>query len=294
MDLLVGSHPETWTLGEAQLLPYELWEERSPCGCGRPIQECSFWSSVIDRIPIGQGDYPIEHFREEYGSGETLRLRSALSMVTEGSNSLEKRKAERYGTVNKKYFRAVIEEAESRYGSISWLVDASKDAYRLYWLYLSNLFDIYVFHLTKDPRAYVYSIARRQKTFGYKNIARWAGRWLVDNAIKNRLLTKSFGNNSGMQVKYKKIASTPTSVIQKLTNTKKLSLKSINNGAKNSIIRSYTNHAVSGNEMRWKGTNIYLDDKWKVEMKKSHKDLVWNICKYLARRFGYRKKDETR
>ncbi|MCS3861656.1 hypothetical protein GGP86_001434 [Salinibacter ruber] len=284
-DLLLGSHPEVWTLGEAQLLPFELREQRDPCGCGSPITDCDFWNAVLPHIPLDTGKHPIGHFRESHSCRKTFRWREGVSLLSRVITSRQARHARSYGELNAKYFSSVRREAVSRGSSVEWLVDASNGPYRPYWLLYSGQFDLRVIHLTKDPRAYVHSISRRLDSFSVQDIIRWAARWTVGNLIHSALTRWHMQKEHYMHVRYEDLASSPNRFLRKFENW--LGLESDKNSKKD-VIRNYTNHALSGNEMRWKDTKIYLDEKWKKEMSKRDKNIVWVISKFLAKRFGYR------
>lgn len=187
-----------------------------------------------------------------------------------------------YGRVNAEYFSIVREAAEERGYRIKWLVDASKDVYRLYFLQASGLFDIRVIHLTKDPRAFVYSMIKRWLPDGKRKALRMTGRWIVENAIGSRLLSAAFEEEQSRLLHYEDLASRPQESMSVLGNW--LGLEA--SGFSSSDFRDIENHAVSGNKMRWEDTEIQLDDKWKWLLPKTYAwavyGLTWPVRKWLA------------
>ncbi|WP_263819268.1 sulfotransferase [Salinibacter sp.] len=286
-DLLLGSLPGFWTLGEASMLPYELSEQRSPCGCGTPISQCDFWDTVTSQVPLHRDlSYPIGYFRESYSRRITLRWREALSIFSGSITARQAQAAKKYGMVNARYFTAVKEQASIDGGTVDWLVDASKDPYRLYWLLYSKKFNLRVVHLTKDPRAYVYSMARGHDSYSVRDVVRWAGRWTVDNFIQLALAKIHFENESILYRRYEDIASYPADFLSDVMEWLDVSGE-ISSEEERGVIREYKNHAVSGNKMRWEDTKVELDEKWKKGLSEREKRLVWAVSGWLANLYGY-------
>lgn len=283
LDLLLGTHPNTWTLGEAQNLPWELGTPGALCGCGASLRECDFWAPLLSPIPLDASP-PIEFFRESKGGGKVLRWRllPGLWRGTVSSRQIQQQIKE-YGKVNAEYFSIVREAAEERGYRIKWLVDASKDVYRLYFLQKSGLFDIRVIHLTKDPRAFVYSMIKRWLPGGKRKALRMTGRWIVENAIGLRLLSTAFEEGQSRLLHYEDLASRPQETISVLGNW--LGLEA--SGFATSDFRDIENHAVSGNKMRWEDTEIRLDDRWKQLLPKTYAQIVYGLTWPVRKQLGY-------
>lgn len=286
-DLLLGSLPGFWTLGEASMLPYELCDERSPCGCGTPISQCDFWNAVVPRISLDEPrSHSIGYFRESYSRRITLRWREATSILSGSITAGQARSARKYGAANAKYFAVVRDQASVDGSTVEWLIDASKDPYRLYWLLYSGRFNLRVVHLTKDPRAYVYSMARGHDSYSVRDIIRWAGRWTVDNFIQSALTKLHFEDASVLHRRYEDIANYPSEMLSDVKNWLGVSGQ-ISHDEKKGVIREYKNHAVSGNKMRWEDTKIELDEKWKRNLSEREKTMVWAVSGWLATSYGY-------
>jgi hypothetical protein len=87
-----------------------------------------------------------------------------------------------------------------------------------------------------------------------------------------------------IHIRYKDIASSPGKTLSRCATWLQLS-DEVDGGA--NIIREYPNHAVSGNEMRWKDTKVELDERWKRELKESHRRVIWRLTGWLATSYGY-------
>lgn len=284
LDLLLGSAPGAWTVGEAQLLPWELRENRSPCGCGRPVRSCPFWSRLLPELPVGEGPRPIEHFRETYGAGRVLRWNLLPDLLRGSVTGPRRRGAEAYGEVNAEYLGRVHEAARSHAGAeIRWLVDASMDPYRLLWLRASGRFDLRVVHLTKAPPAFVYSMVKDRLPGGRKRAVRMAGRWLVENALMLRLCRTGFSPDEVRHVRYEDLAGEPELVREEMEDWLGLDLPDWSDRT----FRAYENHAISGNEMRWEDTEVRLDGRWRRRLPSFHRSVARVIGAPLAGRLGY-------
>ena len=285
LDMLLGMNPEIWTLGEAQLLPWEVRENRLPCGCAAPIGECVFWEPILDQIPLHTGRYPIEFFRERHTGGKTVRITHLMDiLLREPSHKWEVAIPE-YGQLNAQYFKVVKDAAENYLDHpIKWLVDASKNIYRLFWLYHSNLFNLRIIHLIKDPRAFVYSMTKDQSYVPLSKTLRISMRWLVENCFFSFFISDKSLVEKSFFVRYEDLASKPDRAMKAIMEW----LQVPHNEIDYSQFRKYENHAIAGNPMRWKDSNIRLDEKWRDNLSLNKARFIWLITGFLARGYGYK------
>ena len=285
LDLLLGAHPNIWTIGEAQILPWELRENRRPCGCGVLICDCAFWRSVLPEVPLNVKNYSIEYFRAGHGRGKVLRWRHMLSLMRGRATRRWRPAAQQYGQVNADYFGAVLRAAEKHAGSpVRWLVDASKDPYRLLWLQSSGLFDLRVIHLTKDPRAFVHSMIKPYLSKAHARASRMTGRWLVENFIFSRLCLAGFLPSQIFSLRYEELANKPQDTL--LAIAKWLGLEYPETLCE--VFRQCENHGVSGNKARWESTGIRLDEGWKTMLPASYARVIWAVTWPIRCKYGYR------
>lgn len=286
LDLALNTGVGVWTLGEAQLLPLSVRSGQdglAQCGCGSLMAECGFWGPILDRIPMGPGPFPIEYFRRENRNGKVLR-RELLADVLKGRASTRWRSAvEDYGERNAKFFSVVKEAAEREKGqSMRWLVDASKDPYRLLWMKESGRFALRIIHIVKDPRAYVFSTTRRGRD-GWRSVIRMAGRWLVQNYMSSRLCRRSFAPTDTFFLRYEDLANDADGSLARLGDWLDVSFES-DVSAK---FRSAENHAVAGNPMRWDDRPIRLDQVWRKQLSRSRARFVWCVTWPWRLHYGY-------
>jgi len=285
LDLLLGAHPTAWTLGEAQNLPWELRNRRAPCGCGQPVEKDDFWRAVLDDIPLEIEGYHIGYFRNIAQVGKVLRWK-ILPDVFRNEISDEWRPAVReYGANNAQYFEAVRAEAAERTGNdIEWLVDNSKDPYRLFWLQHSGYFKTRAIHLVKDPRAFVYSMTKDDPT-DLTSVLRYTGRWIIENAIIARVVNKSIFDENVRRVTYDELAQHPKRTMQAIGDWLRLDYDL----ARVDTFREYENHALSGNMMRWRASEekIYYDESWRQHLPGAVARLIAVLTRPFAATCGY-------
>jgi hypothetical protein len=285
LDLLLGAHPKIWTLGEAQNLLWELRNRRAPCGCGQPVEDDDFWRAVLDDIPLEIEGYHIGYFRNIAQVGKVLRWRLLPDLFRNEISDEWRSAVQEYGTNNFEYFEAVREEAEDRTGNeIEWMVDNSKDPYRLFWLQHSGMFRVRAIHLVKDPRAFVYSMTKDNPT-DLKAILRYTGRWIIENTIIASVVGKSVFDENVMRVTYDELAQRPEQTMQSIGDWLDLDY----DPDLVETFREYENHALSGNMMRWRESeeDIYYDESWRQHLPASVSRLIVLLTRPFASHCGY-------
>ena len=284
LDILLGLQPELWTMGEVHVLPWELREHWEPCGCGTRIDECAFWSEVLAELPAEKPPVPIEHFRTSHGSGKVLRW-GLLPGLARGRFAPRQQAAiEAYGESNERFYRAVWKAASARRdGKLRWLVDASKDPYRLAWLQASGRFDIRVVHLVKDPRAFVYSMTKRELPHAPYLATRYALRWMIENKLFSTLRSSSFAPAASVCIRYEDLAQEPAQVLERLGDWLGTSFEL----EAPERFRATKLHGVSGNDMRWQDTGIKLDTRWHTGLPASYARSIWALTRPVRRQLGY-------
>ncbi len=291
LDLMLGSFPHLWTLGEAQLLPLEV-NFNAVCGSGERIKESVFWKDVLSSIQFEDQLSSISHFRKSHphGShtGAVIRLNQLVSLFTEKVSVETQKKIESYGKLNEDFFRKTIAHAEQCGFAhcIDWIVDASKDPYRLMWLQHSNLFDIKVIHLVKRPSAFVYSTAKHaKKGVDSRMVGRMTVRWIVENWIMTQVCERCVPLQNLYTLQYESLVQNPTESLTLIGEKFGINLQ----GYTTNQFREYVNYGVSGNKSRWENKTVHLDERWREQMPTSYVKFVNWCTQKLATRYGYEK-----
>jgi len=285
LDLLLGAHEKIWTVGEVHNLPWELINPRAPCGCGNPVHESEFWKPIIDKLPTEPKGYHIGYFHNSEQVGKVLRWRLLPDVVRGEVSSRWENGVERYNKNNQKLFSVVKDAAENRLGhELEWVVDASKNMYRLFWLQQSSQFDIRVIHLIKDPRSLVYSMARPWLPKGVNRVFRYTIRWVVENAIMNRICNQMKKENV-YRLKYENVARSPEKTMKEIGEWIGVDYPK----SRVHDFKKYDNYAISGNMMRWRESDdeIRLDERWKREFSRPYQALVYGFSRPFFDVCGY-------
>jgi hypothetical protein len=273
LELLIGNHARAFTLGEFQVLPHELAADDARCGCGAHPRVCNFWSRVVDGQPLADDGAQLTQFRSHRHFGKVLR-RAHLGGLLNGRVAPTRRAAAAaYGELNARLMeRALAQARRVRGGPVDWLVDASKDPYRLAWLAESGRFDLFVVHLVRDPRSFVHSMLEGARRPRVGSVLRMSARWAVENVVMARLVAKTLDPARVERVTYEELASRPDQVLARLGERLGLEFpKDWSRGA----FRTPTNHAVSGNRARFGSSGVALDERWRAQSPAWVQRLVW-------------------
>jgi phosphatidyl-myo-inositol alpha-mannosyltransferase len=264
LELLLDAHPAVTTTGELHLWPHELrGEHRLPCACGLPIPECPFWTELRRREdPLLAPPPRIDEFREAYLGGRTLRA-GMLAQFRPGAPLPAA--ASVYADNNARVFAAFADLAEELTGERpEWLVDASKDPYRLLWLLRSGRFDVTVLHVVRDPRGFVHSESKNDGVTGARLGAlavRKSGAWAVQNELVRRAVAGTPGPRY-LLVPYERLAADPLPTLRDVW-------AAVGCEPDDTVVDRFRErrfHAVGGNPMRHDDRGIRLDEAWRRAM----------------------------
>ncbi len=262
LDSLLGAHPECFSAGELQVLPHEVRENRAPCGCGEPLENCPFWGPMLAELPLEAGPGGLAHFREHHNAGRLLRAGHLKTLLTGRLPAEHVAAARDYGELNARVIARVRQRAvELGQSPPRWIVDASKDLYRLAWLALSGRFDLRVIHLIKDPRSFVHSMAKGGRATP-RNYLRFTGRWVIENRLMARFCELALAPEQVRRLNYEELAGSPESTLQRLGQW--LGLGDL--AAHGKSFRARPAHGIAGGRMRFASGPVRLDEAWRAEL----------------------------
>lgn len=293
LESILGSHSQITTCGEIHIWPHEIIQNGVlPCSCGKAIPECLFWSEMSEKVnPIQQPQPQIHFFREKHNAGHTLRINQQKYFGNKKLSLIEEQQIQQYGQNNHEVFTAFLNLMEKTNNQkFQWIVDASKDPYRLLWLIRSNLFNIKVIHIVKNPRAFVYSMFKRltknqQKIplIGLYESARQSLKWSIENYLTSLIAKNYLTSSNYFLVNYEKLASQPVQSFEEICEfvSCNFELEAINNFRQGSV------HTIAGNPMRHQKQGIFLDEKWKNLLPKSNRQVAELLTSFNRSDYGY-------
>jgi hypothetical protein len=295
LEMILGAHPQIATSGEIQVWPHEILENGvQNCGCGKPIPVCPFWMDMYERAkPLQQAAPQIHFFREKHYAGRTLRWRRLWELYSGQLSEKVITMIETYGKNNHQIFSVFHDLVQERRGARpQWVVDASKDPYRLLWLLQSKLFNIKVLHIIKDPRSFVYSmtkdlLASNSKALQGNLLLRIVAKsltWMIQNCLISQVTQSYLSPADYLIVHYEEFASRPREILNEIF---KLIGYDFEEGSL-SHFREITMHTIAGNPgARFQRRKIDLDDAWKILLPYSCQKLIEIITWPVKTRYEY-------
>mgnify|MGYP006283702771 CR=1 FL=1 len=293
LELILGMHPKIVNVGEIQAWPKDILEGGFvPCGCGKSVRDCPFWKRMFFvENPFNQEGARIDFFREHYNYGKPFRPRRLIDFRKNNKFSGEiSKKVREYAQNNAIVFQAYLKLFEKENGgSPMWVVDSSKDPYRLMWLERSGLFNIKVIHLIKDPRAFAYSMFRhlsnneKRGLQGMKFLVKKTISWIITNRLISKMRVNFLNSSEYKCVKYEDLASKPEKTMNEVFDFIGLKLK------KEFItdFRKNKNHTIAGNKMRSKKEGMYFDVAWKTKLPSKYQKMIRLLTRLEAKKYGY-------
>lgn len=269
LESILGAHSQIATCGEIHIWPHEIINRGvMPCGCGQSVIDCSFWNSMKQRInPLQQRSPSVHFFREQHNAGHTVRLDRIRDFGKSTVSPKIAQQIQTYGQNNYEVYAAFLEEMEQLRGQkFNWVVDASKDPYRLLWLTRSGLFNVKVLHVVKNPRAFAYSMIKRlpkneinlfHKRF-YETL-RQSLKWSIENHLIHQVAQNHLNPSDYLLVNYEQLASNPLETFRTVCSIVgcEFEPQAVENFREGSL------HTIAGNPMRYQSGGIFLDEKWK-------------------------------
>lgn len=293
MESMLGAHPQIATMGELHIWPHELRGGGvRPCSCGASVLECPFWSEVRRRAdPLLQEMPGIDFFREAHNAGRTLRPRRLRSVVSDPSPR-EAAQISAYGQNSLAIVSAFLDVHEGLLGTRPrWVVDASKDPYRLLWLVRSGLFNITVLHVVKNPRGFVFSVTRplldpthpAPLTRRLYVTARQAAAWTVQNRLISGIARRHLPPTDYLLVRYEAFAAEPQATFEQMCDC--IGCPFDPDAVEH--FRTGSVHTIAGNPMRYETRPIALDERWKTQLPYSSRKLAELVTTFTRAHYGY-------
>lgn len=295
LESMLGAHSQIQTMGELHIWPHEIEGGGvRPCSCGEYVEACTFWSEMRRRVdPIAQRGPGVSFFREKHNAGRTLRVGRLKSFNPEYKpDPKEQSEIDAFGENNLEIFQQFLKVMKEQEGQEpEWIVDASKDPYRLLWLIRSGLFNIKVVHMVKNPNAFIYSVTKHlineSKGFNlHKRLyftARQSVAWIIQNALFSKIAANYLSSEDYLLLTYEDFATSPHGTFEAVCETIgcEYEQRAVDSFREGSI------HTIAGNPMRYEKRGIVLDEKWKSRLPQSSKTLASLLTATVKSRYGY-------
>lgn len=293
-ESILGAHSQIETCGEVHIWPHEIAQGGvRPCGSGLYVQEDPFWQEMERRVnPFQQPDPPIHHFREFHNHGYTVRPALLSSFTNPAATHDHREQIQQYGQNNYDLFRTFSDLVEEETGTRpQWLVDASKDPYRLLWLKASGLFNLKVIHMVKNPFGFIYSVTkewmsstdplRLPKRLYYTS--RQSLAWVIQNYLFSTFAAHHLTDDEYTLMQYETLASAPYETVEEASRFIGVPYER----AAVDDFREGSPFTIAGNPMRYRSGGIQLDEKWKRRLPPSSRHVARLVTSPTRARYGY-------
>lgn len=294
LDSILGAHPDVATAGEIHLWPHELDSGGVlRCGSGEFVGDCPFWTEMLRHVdPRAQRGPSLTRLREAHHHGRTARFDRIRDLGSRPLSGGERAPIMDYARNSEEIFAAFAEVAAAQGGrEPRWIVDASKDPWRLLWLARSGLFDLRVVHLVRDPRAFVHSVTRLPGAGAglgagwkrHKMALRQSISWVVHNRLISMILDSHVDPSCSLVVRYEDLAAEPFSEAARICGLLDLDFDS----GMVEDFRGGSPFAMGGNTMRHREGPIRLDRRWESDLPWSRRLIAGAVATGSRRRYGY-------
>ena len=294
LESMLGSHSQMTTIGEVHLWPHEILDGGVlRCGSGKYVQNDPFWIEMRRRVaPLVQPSPRLHFFREKHNLGRSIRLERLREFGRDPLSPEVAAQVEVYGRNNYTLFKTFLDLIEETSGRRpAWVVDASKDLYRLLWLARSGRFNLKVLHVVRNPRGFAYSITKRwihsgeprSDLFRFLQTVRHSLAWTVQNHLIATLLSNHVPAPDTMRVRYEELASQPHETFQQICSMLGCDYES---EAVDDFRRGNA-YTIGGNPMRYEQRGIKLDEKWRTQLPRSSRLIVDLVTSPTRTHFGY-------
>lgn len=273
LGAILGQYSECQAVGELR----HVFAPGVRCGCGVPVEECRFWTSVVARVETELGGIDRQRFLSY--QEEVMQPKQVLDILGGGSNS----KLRYVQQVKDALYRAICAQARARV-----VIDSSKHPADVALLTGVEGATVSIVHLVRDPRATSYSWNRRRRP-GQQRLGTLAaaGRWMEWNLLTELVLHR-VGGTRGIRVRYEDLVRQPDRTIGTV-----LELIAVTEPISNAIVDRIAilgpNHMVHSNPSKFRtgAVPIVADDEWRESRSLADKLSVPLATWPLMARYGY-------
>ena len=272
----VAELPGFVTAGELRI----FWEysvcKNYPCGCGLAFCECPFWRDVMNRAFGG-----VHQVDAQWMVDQQPRAWHWPWILVPGNDRRVAKTFEHYLDNLDKLYAAISDASGCRV-----IIDASKAPRYGLMLSLIPTIDLYVAHITRDPRAVQYSMMKRRRGNVKHSIVTSSLRWNVTNALLEVLGRRV--PHRYLRMRYEDFVADPSDSLRRLAalvGEDQTVLPEIDDGR---INLNPTHAALGGSALLLSGpVEIRLDSVWEQKMEPSLQRRIALATYPLLRRYGY-------
>jgi len=251
LDLIIGSAPEVFSVGEGKFFGeyIEQGPVATPCTCGQSFRDCVFWSQFQSesKYSIRRWPQPVE----------------GLKILWNIVNPFTSRFVQTEQEQNESFFQQIFKQASSLKPQLKYILDSSKDVFRLYRLAREMQGSLFVVHLIRDGRGYIHSYnnkLRAQQGHVLKSPLRSYLEWIAINVLNRILLNKL--QVPHVTISYDLFCKNPGRYLSVLNHTLGINIPA----DFVSHVNQQVYHNIEGNRLRFKPLHsVRREESWRRE-----------------------------
>ena len=278
IDLIVNMNPNVFGVGEISNWNRKVFDEY--CACGEIVKTCPFWSKVILTLGWSKNDFATyKNYQYQFDAPK----KGSVFDINDYAKSAG---FDDYISKSNKIFRAISDQNENRV-----LFDSSKSPQRAFNLSKSNLLDVKIIHLMRDPRGVVWSYKKSfvkdvkgglQRDMKGTSLLKAVYSWMATNS--RAFTTIKSTDVPALSVKYEKFCANPDHEINRILafvlGEQPKSQIDLNESIKTK------SHTVAGNRLRMKKNIIIKPDfAWKTNLNFIQKTFIYSLTFPLLKKF---------
>lgn len=282
LSKLLSLHSEGLSVGEVKHFA-AYFDKNDTCGCGEPLQQCSFWTQVVASDPFpdpfNEDNFPLEGVRRgrwinyfylfTLFSGSWLyKLLSRFPLTLQAINQ---RNAQHHWK---------LMQAAAQVSGKSVIIDKSMSISRYREILLTQPpgVEFLLIHLVRDGRANMYSYMQRYAYTAIRAARRWRR---INRKIETaKLLTTS---HNVLELRYEDLIAKPKQVCRNIFKQFDLDF----NVQLDDLSQAF-DHSIGSNEDKLIGyQKIRPDRRWEEKLSEEELAIFEKIAGKLNKKYGY-------
>jgi len=289
MDTILSNHPRLYGAGEMALLAVDNLYHRFYCPCGKPVDQCQFWTAVVAEWYQRTGLSDLSEHARIRQRFEGPRLQGLSRLMRE--QWFRSRGFAEYARQTTELYRSIQHVSGKEI-----VVDSSAIPMRALALSLMPGIDLRVIHLVRDCRGVAWSLRKGLKedpkagictTERPRPVRRSALTWIAYN-LASSWVCRRLPKGRALFCRYEDLSTQCSTELRRIGEFLGCDFEEI-------IQRLDSGGALKvgctfgGNRMRMSGdVRLRLDTDWRQKLTPAEQQTLNRMCGWLMRKYGYR------
>ena len=292
LDRLLGEIDGFVSIGEVRWLWWAYLETDWQCGCKRVLNQCPFWTTVMERL-VGSPDVEPSLRHNLRLQQRTVRLHNLFRLLAQPNRGSHRwSELEQWISVMDSFYRIIADTAGA-----SVIVDSSKNAPEAALLRMLPNVDPYILHLVRDPRGVANSWSRRVPMVPHtegsiehevRGPLKSSAYWLYKN-LASEVAPRRLGRAHARRIRYEDLVANPRRLLQEVAELVGEPFEGVT-FTDAATVEFHESHTAWGNQFRFQVGPVELraDEKWRRQLAPRARRATVAACLPLMLRYGYR------